>query len=413
MAETNFNWGDSFMQSLRDPLRATPGLAPEGVMGGIDLVNSGRNVFGGQGDFFDYLTLALAPTAFAGYGVSKLPAAAKALDKNLARSIVDRSLSNPRMSIAMTPSGVEGAIRSGKVKNFSELQEEGSNIVRAPGYPAERLRIEEDLLGIPADAPGSQRPTYGALTSKSYLPFVAANKLPGATGEAVRMLDPRFNRSLSSYGYALNSNASEVASQGVARTRPGIQGSYTISDSFLEPGRVFQFGNPDDRGEAVNEIVQMLMQNKDPKNFRGNPLTRGPVSYPYIEMQASPATNPFDYIEKIDVPITSPKGNPFGISPENAKSRAAAIRQLLASEGREGIRAGTVQAIEPAYVNKARQTALNIRNTPPMRAVRDASYQVSQIPKNIRRRQLIKNPQVSTNPGTKRGVNWLEGDQIL
>jgi hypothetical protein len=413
MAETNFNWGDSFMQSLRDPLRATPGLAPEGVMGGIDLVDSGRNVAGGQGDFFDYLTLALAPTAFAGYGVSKLPAAARAVDQTAARVIINNALKNPRMSIGMTPAGVEGAIRSGRVKNFAELNEEGTDIIRAPGYFDERIRIEEDVFGIPRDTPGAQRPTYGALTSGTYLPYVAANKLPGVTGETVRMLDPRFNRSLSSYAYALNSNASDVASQGVARTRPGVQGSYTISDSFLEPGRVFQFGNPADRTEATNEIFQMLMQNTDPKSFRGNPLTRGPVSYPYIEMQASSATNPFNYIEKIDVPITSPKGNPFGISPEAASSRANAIQQLLASEGRTGITSGTLQAVEPAYVNKARQTALNIRNTPPMRAVRDASYQVSQIPKNIRRRQLIKNPQVSTNPGTKRGVNWLEGDQIL
>jgi hypothetical protein len=130
-------------------------------------------------------------------------------------------------------------------------------------------------------------------------------------------------------------------------------------------------------------------------------------------MQASPATNPFNYIEKIDVPITSPKGNPFGISPEAAISRTNAIQQLLASEGRTGITSGTLQAVEPAYVNKARQAALNLRNTAPMRAVRDASYQVSQIPKNIRRRQLAKAPHVSGNPALRPGVNWTEGDQIL
>jgi len=408
MAE--FDWGKAYMRGLQQGAPGgtgyVPGVNPEGVMYANDLIASGKNIGSGQGEFLDYLNILLAPTALAGYGAFRgAPIAARAADKAITTSIVSNALKNPRMAIGMTPAGVEGAIKSGKIKNFSELAEEGVNVQRAPGYLNDRLRIEEEVLGVPRNAPGSQRPAYGAVTSKNYLPYFVANKLPGATGNAVRMLDPRFNRSLDSYAYALISNASDVASQALARTKPGVKGTYTIGDTFQGPNRVFQVGNPQDQAEATDEIVKMLVANTSGRS--NNPLVRSSQTFPYLELQASPTTNPFNYIEKFDVPITTQKGNPFGVSPETATARSTAIKNLLNSQGQSGVRTGTLQAVEPAYVNEARRAALKFRNTPPVRAVRDTAYQISQIPSNIRRK--ITKPQQS-NSGLLTGVDW---DQVL
>jgi hypothetical protein len=309
----------------------------------------------------------------------------------------------------MTPAGIEGAARSGALKNAVELQEEGTDLLRAPGYLDERRRIEESVLGIPQDAPGSARPYYGAVTSGIPLPYSAAQRAPGVTGEILRTLDPRFNRSMASYAYALNNNFSDVAPQGVAMTRPGAQGSFTISDSFLEPDRVFQIGNPSDRAEAVEAIIGMARQNADPKNLAGNVLSPGPRTLPYIEAQISPETNPFELINRFDVPITAHRGTPWGFTPESANAKAAALKEFLGSQGAGNIRTGTTQAIEPAYVNEARRAALKLRNSKPGRIVRDAAYQVSQIPADIKRRNLVRNP----NRNFTGGVDWTDGDQIL
>ena len=395
-----FNWGESYMKAINNGAAGgsgyVPGVNPGAVMEANDLVSSGSNIFKGKGGALDYLTVGLAPLAFTGYGAVKaapavakgVKGAARAADSAIATKVVGNALKNPRVSVAMTPSGIENSIRSGAVKNMLQLEEEGVEVLRKPGYMEERLWIEEQVLGIPQSAPGSARPTYGAVTSKNYLPYMAAKNAPGATGEAVRMLDPRFNRSLDAFGYALNSNSSEVATQGVAKTRPGVKGSFTISDSFLEPDKLYKIGDGGDRTEATKKIVEMLKQNVDPK-MAGNPLTRGRKTFPYLEVQASPQTNPFNFMERFDIPVTTHKGNPFGISPENATARSAALKQFMASQNKTGIRTGKVQAIEPEVIDEIRKLKLLVRNSPPGRAAMDVRYHISQLPKEMQRK-LIK-----------------------
>lgn len=186
MAERNFNWGDSFMSSLRDPLRATPGLAPEGVMGGIDLVNSGKNVAGGQGGFLDYLTLALAPTAFAGYGIGQGVKAA-AQSPQVARAIALQALRNPNIVTRQDIGLLEQMARSSDTKFKNMFEVDANQIPRIAEYQskgigssnfaadevARRAASEERVLGLPLDTPPSARPIYGVVTPA--IPGLAAS----------------------------------------------------------------------------------------------------------------------------------------------------------------------------------------------------------------------------------------------
>jgi hypothetical protein len=158
-------------------------------MGGIDLVNSGRNVAGGQGDFFDYLTLALAPTAFAGYGAGQgIKAAANS--PALARALALQAVRRPTLQTRQPMSVLEEMARSGdtRFKNIFEMQPEtaarytespNQSIVSSASIAddmARRTAAEESILGISRNAPGSERPIYGTVTPS--IPFLAASAPP-------------------------------------------------------------------------------------------------------------------------------------------------------------------------------------------------------------------------------------------
>jgi hypothetical protein len=165
-------------------MRATPGLAPEGVMGGIDLVNSGRNIAGGQGQFLDYLTLGLAPLAFTGFGAAKgVKAAAKSPE--IARALALQALRNPNIVSRQGIGTLETMARSGdtRFKNMFEVNpnemERLGNLSpnQMPDELARRAASEERVLGLPLDTPSSGRPIYGVITPA--IPGLAASAPKG------------------------------------------------------------------------------------------------------------------------------------------------------------------------------------------------------------------------------------------
>lgn len=284
MAEPNFNWGESFMESLRDPLRATPGLAPEGVMGGIDLANSGRNVAGGQGEFLDYLTLALAPTAFAGYGIGKGVSAADKLAANIA---VKRILQNPDISI-VAPREAMPEILSSRFKSQRELMSEQGNL--DPTKFGRRETVEQQLLGYPLDTPLNQRPIYGAVANSTDLPQWLLEKTPGQLGDALRLFDPRANRS-GVFG-AQNAVINRVPAS-------AVEGTVTIGDSWVpavdQAFNLNRLQSPEVRQNILQSIAEA-------RASRGTAPFAIEGKLPYIEAQMSAAKNPVDAIRRIDVP---------------------------------------------------------------------------------------------------------------
>jgi len=344
----NFDWGKAYMRDLTTTnAQGVPRIiaGTEGGATASDLIQSGKNISQGEGGFLDWASVLLAPTAFAGYGAFKaapavaagVKAGARTVDNAAAQAIINRTIKNPQMSIALPPKAMEGVARGDKVKNMFEMADDPSLNLRQNGYLDERAAVESNLLGIGADVPAAQRPTYGVMSSGIDLPYYMANRAPGATGEALRLFDPRFNNILNRYSMPTSKNGSALSPNGFLRTNPGVKGSYTISDSFHTPDRAFTIGNQADQNEAAQKIFNLARQNADYKssepwgrNFPNSlPGLRQPagqkvginaigdignrqMSYPYIELQAAAETNPASLMRKLELSDTRLGGKTIG-----------------------------------------------------------------------------------------------------
>jgi hypothetical protein len=80
-----------------------------------------------------------------------------------ARALTADALRRPQIAMQLSPSAVEGVVRSGQFKNAFTLGDEAGQMPLA-GTP-QRV-ASEAAMGIPVNASSSQRPTYGILTSR-------------------------------------------------------------------------------------------------------------------------------------------------------------------------------------------------------------------------------------------------------
>lgn len=213
-----------------------------------------------------------------------------ALDQLAARAVINRTLRNPQFAIAMPEKAAAEVGKSRRVKNKFEMQEED--------MPMEfRRGLEEELLGVPFEAPAQARPTYAALANDLPLPASVVQAFPGVTGEALRRTS-RFNPSIEMYG-----GQSPVIASGSAKN---LQGTFTIGDTFGRPSNVYQLNDRTARQSAVREAMDQL--------------NRGGLQY--IEAQIAAATNPGGAIQKIS-PIIS------NYSMVNNTATPAAAREAL------------------------------------------------------------------------------------
>jgi len=336
-----------------------------------------------------------APAVAAG-----VKAGARTVDNAAAKAIINRTISNPQMSIALPPQAMEKIARGGKVKNMFEVAADGGS--RAPGYLAERSGIESRLLGIGPEVAAAQRPTYGVMSSGIDLPYAVANRAPGATGEVLRLFDPRFNNILRRYSSPSMDNSSALTGNGFLRTNPGVKGNYTISDSFQTTDRAFTIGNKADTTEATQKILDLARKNADYKRSRqySSPFSKIPglrqpagrkeginaigdianqqASFPYIELQAAAKTNPASLMRRLETPMDSLDGS--------AKRQADNLSNLLKESGASGVSAKATRVVDPNSIGDIQDLLLKVRNTPAGRGASNLNYNRKQTINTLMRR---------------------------
>lgn len=257
-------------------------------------VNSTANIARGKGGVLDYLTL----------GTSLLPPVAggavkgvRVADKLATKAAVKKILKDPDISI-VAPRDVMPNVLSSRFKSQRELLDEMGN-KQAVGR---REIVERDLLGYPLGTPSNQRPIYGAVANKTDLPQWMLQRTPGQLGDALRLFDPRTNRSgvFGNYHSAINRVPASK-----------VEGSFTIGDSwspFLNnypaPNKLGNLANLQDP-ENVNNILEALAKVRAAKGRHpaGDPGVNGKL--PYIEAQMAATKNPVDSIRRIDFPPSS------------------------------------------------------------------------------------------------------------
>ncbi len=334
------------------------------------------------------------------------------------------------MSIALPPQAMEKIARGGKVKNMFEVAADGGS--RAPGYLAERAGIESRLLGIGPEVAAAQRPTYGVMSSGIDLPYPVANRAPGATGEALRLFDPRFNNILGRYSSPGMDNSSALTGNGFLRTNPGVKGNYTISDSFQTTDRAFTIGNKADKSEATQKILDLARKNADYKRsnkdtsiFSKLPGLRQPagqksgitaigdipnqqMSFPYIELQAAAKTNPASLMRRLETPVSS------SIRESSSVREVNNLSNLLKESGVSGASAKVTKAIDPNSIRDIQDLLLKLSNTPAGRGVRNLNYNKQQAIKTLTRRlkELGEAPlaRVKTPDGISIRPGFMDGD---
>lgn len=286
MAE--FDWGQAYMRSLRQGGAGgtgyVPGVSPEGVMYANDLITSGKNIGSGQGGFLDYLNVLLAPTALAGYGAFK---GVRAADKLAANTAVKRILQNPDISI-VAPRQAMPEILSSRFKSQRELMSERGQL--DPTKFGRREAVEQELMGYPLDTPLDQRPIYGAVANSADLPQWLVEKTPGQFGDALRLFDPRTNRS-GVFG-AQNAVINRVPAS-------SVEGTVTIGDSWVpavdQAFNLNRLQSPEVRQNILQSIAEA-------RASRGAAPFAIEGKLPYIEAQMAATKNPVDAIRRIDVP---------------------------------------------------------------------------------------------------------------
>jgi hypothetical protein len=109
-------------------------------------------------------------------GVKGAQAASRAAGPAAARALTYDALKRPQVAMQLGPESAEGVIRSGQFKNAFMLGDEAGQM---PVTGTKRARSEVGL-GVPLNAPASQRPNYGILTSR--IPRVVTQDKSGSFG---------------------------------------------------------------------------------------------------------------------------------------------------------------------------------------------------------------------------------------
>jgi DNA-binding HxlR family transcriptional regulator len=316
--------------------------------------------------------------------LSKLPKAGAAVDKAVASAYIKNTLANPRIAVGMTASGVEGAIKDKALKSLFQVEESGAFITRKTGYDTVRREIERDILGIPLNATSAQRPTYGTVASAfgTKIPYSLTQKMPGLTGDALRLFDPRFNKVTRQYMYSMASNASDVAPMALATTGKGAKGTFTLGDSFRNEigSSLFNLGNKQDAKTAAQLIL------KDFKSPVSELRNISPNSLPYVEAQLAPGSNPFNLIKKFGVPVReNNKEYSYYLTRDTAQKEAIKLSNLLKQNDLSKVKTGTFRDVQPAWQHQLAQANLKLRNSPVGRVIRDAPYNLSQMLNNFKK----------------------------
>jgi len=400
--DKNFDWGKAYMRDLTTTNAQGVPRIVAGTEGGAiasDLIKSGTNISQGKGGAWDWVNVLLAPTAFAGYGAVKaapavaagVKAGARTVDNAAAKAIINRTLKNPRMAVALPSDAVEAVARGGKLKNAFEVGEGTNAGGRVPEYFAQRLAAEENLLGLGPEVAAAQRPTYGVVNHGAALPQWMANRIPGATGQAARLFDYRFN-DLQRYNTPNLLNGSLNAMPATVTTKPGIEGTYTIGDSLQKHSRAFAIGNKADADEATETIFKLARENQDEYiktgsrsgvNFLGHIPDRS-RSFPYIEMQANAKNNPAAFMDKFN--IAKDTGLREDITPITQK-----ITELLANSGSKAKVNAYIQS-DPKILDQAKELIRKARWSDTGRGLHKLNWEKKQALTNLKMklRELTK-----------------------
>lgn len=279
-ASDRFDWAKEYGRGVRSGV-VGDARTMGGVTQGRETFDSGVDIAQGQGDFWDYLNVLGAATALGGYGAGK---GISAIDRLVATNAVKKILqNNPDVSI-IAPREVMPNILSDRFKGQRELLSE------QPGFDptkyGKREDVENILFDIPLDTPDKFRPIYGAIANQNSLPQWLLERIPGKTGDAYRLFDPRTNFS----GVFGNNNA-------VINRLPldKVEGTFTVGDSWAPWG---QYGN------QVNNLRNVGTDETLPSTIIDaiRAYRADGQKLPYIEAQMSASTNPVNYISRIDVP---------------------------------------------------------------------------------------------------------------
>jgi TP901 family phage tail tape measure protein len=305
----SFDWGKSYMNSITKTNAQGVPLIMAGTEGGAiasDLIQSFTNIGSGQGTVWDGVNLALAPLAFTGIGsgvskagkvsqlVSKATApiknkvsaiskkTANALDERLAAKVIEAAIARPGFSVTMPSNAAKDILRGGTLKNQFEI---GSAKID-PNYI--RVAQENKVLGIPLDAPSSARPTYGALTNRLPIPQSIVRRVPGMTGEALRLTD-KYNPNTLMYG-----GGNPVVASGNISNK--LRASLTVGDSFDSTAKAYNMFDRSSRKLVANDVLSVLKRGYRPS---------------YIETQFY--DNPTSFIKKF-----TPVKNPYSAEVNNS-----------------------------------------------------------------------------------------------
>lgn len=206
-----FNWAQEYgnrVTSTNENFLPRSVVGTEGGLYADDIVNSTRNISGGEGGIFDYLTVGLAPLALAGFGAAR---GAQAVNRSpdAARMLALAALRNPNIVSRQGIDTLGQMARSGDTRfrniyeidpaasgRFQQYQEQGILNPASLAQEASRRSMSElELLGIPLDAAAPARPTYGVVTPA--LPFLASSAPrgrgynQGAVEQMRNILSPR------------------------------------------------------------------------------------------------------------------------------------------------------------------------------------------------------------------------------
>ena len=212
---------------------------------------------------------------------------AQAVDRVAADKIVKKILENPDISI-VAPREAMPQILSSRFKSQRELLSE------QPGFDptqfGKREAVEDYLMGYPPDFPVNQRPIYGAVANRTDLPQWLLEKTPGQSGDALRLFDPRTNRS------AVFGDADAVISRVPANA---VEGSFTIGDSWVpavhQAINMSQLQSPRVRKDILKAIAEA-------RSSKGKADFAVDGKLPYIEAQMAARKNPVEAIRRIDIP---------------------------------------------------------------------------------------------------------------
>ena len=149
------------------------------VMGGFKTAQSYMNVASGKGDFWDWLTAIASPFALAGFGgaskigmFGKLGNSAKTTSKTslgfsdyIPGLMKQSAKKNNPIAIRARSQNFINQLKSGDLNYRNKFETEGMPGTQQYGDDLSRLKAEQNVFGIPFDAPGSQRPIYGAVVN--------------------------------------------------------------------------------------------------------------------------------------------------------------------------------------------------------------------------------------------------------